>query len=219
MTDIITRLRQLDTCAVSDALDRLGHTGALLGIGPMSVRGRPVAGRVSTVHVVERTDDRPRPHLGSAAIEAGDEETILVVSSGGRLDVSAWGGILSRAAQQRGIAGAIVDGACRDVDEAAHIGFPVFARAAVPVTARGRIVERATDVPLRIGSQTVEPGDVAIADGSGVVVCPRTLIEEMLVTAESIAAREQRMAEDVAAGSPISEVMHDTRFEASAEPR
>lgn len=207
------RLCRLDSCAVSDALDRVGRDGALLGISPMTTTGRRLAGRISTVRVVARSDDEPRPHLGTTAIEAGGPGTVLVVSSGGRTDVSGWGGILSLAAIQRGIEGVVVDGACRDVDEARELGFPVFARASVPVTARGRIVEQATDVRLDVNGVEVLPGDWLVADGSGVVRCPGDAIDEVLDVAERLTRRETAMADAVRAGRPVSEVMHDREFD------
>jgi regulator of RNase E activity RraA len=211
--EAVERLQRLDACAVSDALDRLGIAGAVLGIAPMTTAGRVVAGTVRTVQVAPRSDDAPRPHLATTAIESSGPGTVLVVANGARTDVSSWGGILSQAAQRRGVEGVIVDGACRDVDEARALAFPVFARAAVPVTARGRVVEEASDVPVRLGEVTVRPGDYAIADGSGVVVCPADRIEEALEIAEAIAAREAWMAEQVQAGRPVTDVMHDRSFE------
>lgn len=219
MSDYQQRFAALDSCAVSDALDRIGRDGAMLGIAPMTTVGRRLVGRISTVHVVERTDDTPRPHLGTTAIEAAEPGTVLVVSSGGRVDVSSWGGILSLAAVERGIAGVVVDGACRDVDEARELGFPVFARAGVPVTARGRLVEAATDVTLDVNGVEVAPGDWLIADGSGVVRCPADVVDEVIAEAERLARREAAMADAVRAGRPVSEVMHDTQFDAVDDTR
>lgn len=208
------RLRRLDTCAVSDALDRLGLPGAVTGIPPQSPPSSAVlAGPVITVKVGPRRDDRPRPHLGARAIAAAAPGDVIVVDHGGRLDVSAWGGILSLAAEQRGVAGVIVDGACRDVDEARGLGFPVFARAAVPVTARGRIVEESWGEPIRVGGVGVQAGDLVVADSSGVVFVPAARAEEVVGLAERISAREEAMARAVRAGESIVDVMHDTRFE------
>jgi len=63
----------------------------------------------------------------------------------------------------------VVDGAARDIDKARGIGFPVFARAAVASTARGRVAEYATNAPIVVGGVTVKPGDMVIAGGSGAV--------------------------------------------------
>lgn len=207
------RLGRLDTCAVSDALDRLQVAGAVTGIAPQVPVSAPVAGPVVTVDVVARTDDRPRPHLGARAIAAAQPGDVIVVDHKGRLDVSAWGGILSLAARERGVRGVVVDGACRDVDEARSLEFPVFARAAVPVTARGRIVEQSYGEPITVGGVAVATGDLVIADSSGVVFVPAGKAEEIVALAERIAAREAAMAQAVRNGESIVDVMHDSRFD------
>lgn len=207
------RLGRLDTCAVSDALDRLQVAGAVTGIAPQVPVSAPVAGPVVTVDVVARTDDRPRPHLGARAIAAAHPGDVIVVDHKGRLDVSAWGGILSLAARERGVRGVVVDGACRDVDEARSLEFPVFARAAVPVTARGRIVEQSYGEPITVGGVAVATGDLVIADSSGVVFVPAGKAEEIVALAERIAAREAAMAQAVRNGESIVDVMHDSRFD------
>jgi regulator of RNase E activity RraA len=156
MTDTLAaRLARLDTCGVSDALDRLSLQGAVQGLRPMWPCPR-IAGRVITVRLrrAEPGEHSPR-HLGTAAIEAGGPGSVIVIEHHDREDVAGWGGILSLAARVKGIEGVIVDGTCRDVDDSRDAGFPVYARAATPVTARGRIVE----------ASMAEP----IADWSGVV--------------------------------------------------
>lgn len=209
---LVDRLRLLDACAVSDALDRLNLPGAVTGIAPQVPVTAAVAGPVLTVDVVARTDDRPRPHLGARAIAAARPGDVIVVDHKGRLDVSAWGGILSLAAQQQGVHGVVVDGACRDVDEARTLGFSVFARSATPVTARGRIVEASFGEPVTIGGVAVATGDLVIADSSGVVFVPAAQAEEVISLAERIAAREAAMADAVRHGESIVDVMHDARF-------
>jgi regulator of RNase E activity RraA len=212
--DLSARLARLDACAVSDALDRLGLPGAVTGIAPLVPGVAPLAGPVITVRVGPRPDDRPRPHLGTNAIATASPGDVIVVDHRGRLDVSAWGGLLSLAASQRGVAGVIVDGACRDVDEARAIAFRLFARAAVPVTARGRIVEESCREPVAIGGVPVASGDWVIADASGVVFVPRGRADEVVGLAEKIAAREAAMADAIRAGESIVDVMHDARFAA-----
>jgi regulator of RNase E activity RraA len=96
-----------------------------------------------------------------------------VVANGGRTDVSSWGGIVSVGAAMRSIRGVITDGACRDVSQARELGFPVFARAQVPASARGRLRQKSAGGPILVGGVTVHPGDVVMADEDGVVVVPR----------------------------------------------
>ena len=125
----------------------------------------------------------------------------------GRLDCAAWGGILSNGAMVKGVAGVIVDGAVRDVDESRELGLPVFGRAGVQVTARTRIIEESCNEPIEMCGVWVKPGDLVIADSSGVVFISADHENEVVPAAEEIAAREALMTKDVLSGKPISEVM------------
>ena len=204
------RLRRIDTCAVSDALDKLGLTGCVTGLPPLSSTRR-IAGRVHTVKLVkaDQATKRAGPprHLGCTAIEACEPGEIIVVEQKSGIDCGSWGGILSLGAQLRGVAGVIADGPVRDIDEARQMDFPVFGRSGTARTARGRIAEEATDAPVTIGDVTVHAGDYALADASSVVFIPAADIARVLDTAESIAAREAAMAEALREGKPIGEVM------------
>ena len=206
MHAIINRLKALDACAVSDALDKLGLPGAVIGIAALTGPAR-VAGRVVTTKLGAPLPNLPKRHLGAGAIVAAKAGDIIVVEHRGRLDVSGWGGLLSRGAAKMGVAAVLVDGACRDIDESRGLGLPVFARAAVPVTARGRVAEHGFQEPITFASVAVRPGDFVIADGSGIVFIDQTRAEEIVSAAEGIFAREQAMAALIDAGKPIDEVM------------
>src|SRR4051812_21576852 len=140
----IERLRRIDTCAVSDALDKLGLKGCVTGLRPLSSTRR-IAGRVHTVKLVAKENFTPRSgpprHLGCTAIEAASPGDIIVVEQRSGIDCGSWGGILSLGAQLRGISGVIADGPVRDVDEAREMDFPVFGRSGTARTARNRIAE------------------------------------------------------------------------------
>lgn len=203
----MARLLKLDTCAVSDSLDRLGLRGVALGIAPTAPPAR-IAGRVVTCKLVDRDVENATTarHLGTASIEAANPGDVIVIEHG-RLDCAGWGGILSAAAKTKGVAGVVVDGAVRDIDEARELDFPVFARAATPMTARNRIVEESFNAPVIIGRVPVNPGDLVLADGSGVCFLPAARAAEVIAGAESIAGREGKMKQAVMAGDRVSEVM------------
>lgn len=207
----LARLAALDSCACSDALDRLGLPGAALGLRALTVPRR-VTGSVLTVELGPAAPGPAAPgqssrHLGTAAIEAARAGEVIVVAAGGRTDAAGWGGVLSLAASIRRVGGVIVDGACRDVDESTELGLPVYARAGVPVTARGRLAETAWNAPVQVCGVTVRPGDLVVADGSGVVFIPAARAGDVLAAAEEIAAREAAMAARIRAGEPVSRVM------------
>lgn len=120
---------------------------------------------------------------------------------------SSWGGLLALAAVRRGVAGVIVDGACRDIDEIRQLGLCVHARAAAPFTARGRLQERSVGEDIVVAGVTVSQWDYAVADGSGVVFIPADKCEKVVTLAESMAARERLMAEDIERGQAPTAVM------------
>lgn len=198
--------RALGSCLVSDAADRLGFPAAVAGLAPLSAP-RTIAGPAVTVQLGDY-DGRPAArHLCTAAVDATRPGDVIVVSSGGRTDAASWGGLLSLGASQHGAEGVVIDGACRDVDEAIDLDLPVYARAAVSRTARGRITELDWSVPVTIGDQTVHPGDLVLADRSGVVVVPQDRLEEVFATARMLADRETAIAAAVRAGTPLSQAM------------
>jgi regulator of RNase E activity RraA len=220
MTDeIVTRLLRLDSCAVSDALDKLGLPAAVTGLPPRSVQRR-IAGKVHTVKLVAKEDAPPAAgtprHLGTAAIEACAPGDIIVVEQRTGIDAGSWGGILSMGAKVKGVAGVIADGPLRDVDEARELDFPVYSRSVTARTARNRVAEAATDVPVRIGDITVQPGDYAIADSTGVCFLAAAQAASVVAEAETIAMREAAMGKALLSGKRITEVM-GTNYEKMLE--
>jgi 4-hydroxy-4-methyl-2-oxoglutarate aldolase len=204
---LLPRLAALDSCACSDAMDQLGISGVARGLRGLTV-GRRMTGPVITVLLgpVSETGRSAR-HLGTAAIEAARPGDVIVVAANGRVDAAGWGGVLSVAAAVRKVGGVIVDGACRDVDECAALDLPVYALAAVPATARGRHAEVAWNTPVQIAGICVTPGDLVVADGSGVVFLPAAEAGAIVAAAERIAAREIAMASRLRAGEAASVVL------------
>ena len=209
---ILSKLSKLDTCAVSDTLDSLNLPGATIGLRPLW--GSPkIIGRIITVQIVPRSDIKPSEHLNTAAIESGQEGDAIVVANGGRTDMSCWGDILANAAIKKGINGVVIDGACRDIDVCKEIAFPVFGKAVVLVSARGRIVQKSFNETVMIAGVMVEPGDFLIADGSGTVFIPQQRIDEVIQKASKLVQKQLLMVEAVKSGRSVIDVMHDREFD------
>jgi regulator of RNase E activity RraA len=206
VTELLQRLRALDACALSDALDSLGLPGAVTGIYRLATERR-IAGRVLTVKL-DRADGRSSTrHLCTAAIERAAPGEIIVVEQRTGIDAASWGGNLALGATLRGIAGVIVDGPARDIDECRDLEFPVFARSQTARTARGRIIEVATNEPIAVGDLIVSPGDYVVADGSAVVFDTERDLPRAVDAAAAIMDRERAMAEALRGGKSISQVM------------
>ena len=206
MDEFTSRLGRLDSCAVSDALDKLGLKGSVTGIERFST-DRRITGRVLTVKL-DRAEGRTNTrHLCTAAIDAATPGDVIVVEQRTGLDAASWGGNLAIGAQVRGVAGVIVEGPARDLDDCRKLDFTVFARSHTARTARGRIVEVATGEPITVGDVTVTPGDYVIADASAVVFVTQSEIGRVLDAAEAIMQREDALAQAIRSGTPISQVM------------
>jgi 4-hydroxy-4-methyl-2-oxoglutarate aldolase len=202
---IAARLAAFDCCALSDALDSLGIPGAVTGLAA-TLPGTRIAGRV---HTVKLAAGKPPPgapvrHLCAAAIDASGPGEVIVIEQRTGIEAGSWGGILSRGARMKGVAGVISEGLVRDVDEAREIGFPIFCRGFTALTARGRVHEEATDVPIRVGDVTVEPGFYVVADSSAAVFVAPADAERVLTTVETIAAREAEIIRRLEAGESAS---------------
>jgi len=209
---LVERLAKLDTCAVSDGMDRLGLKGATFGVRPMWPCPK-IVGRAVTMKIKPVGLEKPKQHLGTAAIVAAQPGDVIVVDNGGRPDSSCWGGLLSLAAKAKEISGIVIDGACRDIDESRDIGFPVYARAVIPMTARNRVMQESFNQEIQFAGVQVHPGDLIIADGSGVVVIPRDKEEEAVKEAEAVATTEARMADGIRQGMSVLEVLEKLGYE------
>jgi len=221
---LLAQFTALDTAAVSDALDNLALPPGQGGLRPMW--GRPkVAGFARTIELEPLTAEAPlieKPggsHILTGTIAESAPTDVIVVANGGRTDVSCWGGIVSVGASVRGIRGVITDGACRDVGQARDLGFPVYARAQVPATARGRLRQKSSGEPVAIGGVTVNPADVVLADEGGVVVVPREHAADVLKAAQAVADREAAIEAEVRAGIPLPDAMRDARLAGTKEGR
>jgi regulator of RNase E activity RraA len=215
--DLLEQFAALDTATVSDALDNCGLPPGQGGLHPMWGRPR-VAGFAATVELEPSTAEHAGAHILTEAIAAAGAENIMVIANAGRTDVSSWGGIVTIGAALRSIRGVVTDGACRDLEQARDLGFPVFARAQVPVTARGRLRQKSAGAPVRLGAVTVEPGDVVLADEGGVAVVPRGRAAEVLAEARRIRAREAQIEAEVRAGTPLPQAMRDARLARAETP-
>ena len=198
-----------DSCLISDALERLGLPQGVTGISRRATAKR-VFGPVVTVRLLPHDGSVAKRHLGTAAVDAARSGDIIVIEHTSRNDCAGWGGLLSTAAKAKGVAGIVVDGLVRDIDESEDLGMPVFARNVTPVTARNRVSEVSTNEPVVIGGITVDPGDYALADGSGVAFIPKDRLKDVVETARGLLAVENGIRAALERGVPISAAMNET---------
>ena len=202
------RMLALSTSNVSDAIDALGlHVGATCGIHAVWEGCPRIVGEAVTVRIGP-TGETPAPstHLCAEAIAACKEGDVIVVANGGDVNTSSWGGLLSNGARAKGASGVVVDGAARDIDEIADSRFPVYAKSRVVRTSRGRIMVYETNCLVDFAGVQVRPGDIIMADRSGVVVVPKEHFTAVLNKAEELDGKETHMMDEVGAGGDMLEV-------------
>lgn len=161
--------RRYPTATVSDCLDRLHAVDA----GLRRVAGEGVAGRAFTVQTA--AGDSATLHL---ALMHAPPESVLVIDAGGHTRRAVWGGILTEAAQQRGIRGLVLDGVVRDLADIRNSGFAVFARGTCPAGPQKGFEGRWGE-PVACGGVTVNTGDLILGDEDGIVVVPSDRIEHL----------------------------------------
>lgn len=191
------------TGTVSDALDQCRIVGVVPGsvLRPTEPRARIVAQAI-TVRNVKAISRQSR----LADIEAhnlAEPGDVLVVQ--GVANISSMGGVSASVGKRQKEAGAIVDGAVRDIDHSRGIGYPVWSSSVSPITGKRRIATVAVNKRVKIAGIAVSPGDLVIADEVGVCFVPFKRAAEVLGVAQRLAKREKDRLERLAAGLPLKD--------------
>jgi regulator of RNase E activity RraA len=115
------------------------------------------------------------------------------------------GGVSAAVGKRQGEAGAIVDGAVRDIDHSRKIGYPVWSSSVSPITGKWRIETVAVNKPVSIAGIEVRPGDLVVADECGVCFVPFARAPEVLAIAQRLARSEEERLARLAQGIPLSD--------------
>ncbi|WP_342133381.1 RraA family protein [Hydrogenophaga sp. OTU3427] len=203
------------TTTVSDLLDSYGVLGAVAAshIKPLFAGKRIVGTAVTLRSMPERKTptqaafDKEPIKMSTREIyylsEPGD---VLVADFGGNLDVSNMGGQSALVGKTSGFVGAVVNGAIRDLPAIKEIDFPIWAAGVTPITGKFRMEAMEINGPVRLHDVVVYPGDLIVADESGICVVPSEYIERLVTEAETIGAAEDKMRDLIASKAPISEL-------------
>jgi regulator of RNase E activity RraA len=199
------------TGTTSDALDELGIAGAVPAslLKPTDARARIVG---QAITVLNRALSERRKVSGLAEIEAhhlAEPGDVLVIQ--GVANISSMGGVSASVGKRQGEAGAIVDGAVRDIDHSRAIGYPIWSASVSPITGKWRIETIAVNAAVHIAGIEVRPGDLVIADECGVCFVPFMRVAEVLAVAERLTASEARRLKALAEGIPLAEFLRMPR--------
>ena len=195
------------TGTTSDALDELGIEAVVPGsiLRTSDPRARVVG---QAITVLNRKSAERRKTSGLADIEAhnlAEPGDVVVVQ--GVAGISSMGGVSASIGRRQGEAGAIVDGAVRDIDHSREIGYPVWSSGVSPITGKWRIETVAINAAVRIAGIEVRAGDVVVADECGVCFVPFARAAEVLAVAERLARSERDRLEKLASGIGLAEFL------------
>jgi regulator of RNase E activity RraA len=204
----VARAAQLDTTSLSDALDRLGIGGQCLNIKPLEWTFQ-LTGRAYTIRYGPSAT--PSGTVGDY-IDEVVPGTVIVLDNSGRENATVWGDILTWVATRRGVAGTVIDGACRDTRLARELGYPIFSRSYSMRTGKDRVQVEDVNCVVNIGDARVAPADILRGDADGVLVIPRAHEDAVLAAAEEIDATEQRIRALVTDGRSLSEARRELGY-------
>lgn len=203
---IVEGFRDIPTSTISDVLDEMGINGIINGLRVL-VPGVRIAGAAFTIKAVagelgsySRSDFPVGEVIGLMA--AND---VMVCGLGGQR-VSTMGGLGSLAMKLRGVAGMVIDGGARDVEQIRHTGFPSYVRHVCATSGKTRVKWLAINVPIEINGVSVCPGDIVVADDTSVAVVPVDKASGILEQCRRREEFEAQFEEELKKGSAFLEI-------------
>ncbi|MDY6809651.1 MAG: fumarylacetoacetate hydrolase family protein [Actinomycetota bacterium] len=202
------KLSRVPVAGLSQQLRKRGLNNVSID-GVRSLRpGTTIVETARTLRFVPNREDLFESHGGGYnaqkrvfdAVETGE---VIVIEARGKAGSGTLGDILALRAKARGAAGVVTDGGVRDADAVADIGLPLFTAGPHPAVLGRLHVPWDADLTIACGGATVQPGDIIVGDGDGVIVIPPTLAEEVADAALAQEEQDAWEAEQVAAGHPV----------------
>lgn len=212
--ELCAEFYKLSTPTVSDALDKLEIRGGCEGLIPITL-GKKFVGPAFTVRY------EPRAIVKTKAgdyIDEAKEGDVIVIDNGGRTYCTVWGDILTTVAVSKKLAGTVIDGVCRDVDGIREMGYPMYSKGHFMVTGKDRVDCVEVGGNVCICNVLVKPGDIVMADQSGVLIIPQEKAEEVLAVAQKIHVAEENIIKAVKEGSSLFDARQKFKYDTLQRP-
>ncbi len=208
--ELCARMEKTFTAAVNDALRSRGFLFQTLPNNIMPLRDEmKVCGVAFTIKGAKNLTLEGEMEKRAEMLEALTPGSVAVWDTDSDDESAQWGEIMTMAAKKRGCLGAVVDGGIRDTGKILGLKFPVFCRYRSSNGMLGRFRMVDFQIPVKVGSVIVKPGDIVFGDIDGVLVVPRDIAYDVLLEAERIAFGEEDIKKQVESGSSPSEVVRN----------
>ncbi|WP_228479735.1 fumarylacetoacetate hydrolase family protein [Microbacterium abyssi] len=206
--ELRAKLEQAPTAGLSAQLRKRGHHSCFIDGVAANIPGTKIVGTARTLRFVPAREDLFKSHGGGFNAQkrlfdaVGDGE-VIVIEARGDATTGTLGDILALRAKARGAVGVVSDGGVRDFDEVVRIGLPVFSQGAHPSVLGRKHVPWEVDVTIGCGGAAVQPGDIIVGDGDGVIVIPPSLVGEVVDATLAQEEEDAWIASQVEAGHPV----------------
>ena len=195
MKEIMETFTKASTGNVADAVDEATGVRGFMTHDMKPVFKAKVIGRASTVLLRRalRTDKRDWPNLQIQTLDETPPGSVMVEVLEDGIETAGVGNLMATTAKVRGLAGMVIDGGARDIEELEEIGFPVWSRSQTPSTSVGRYVPVSRNEAVTCAGVLVRPGDWIVADKTGVVVVPQDSLVKVLELLRQYDDKETKM--------------------------
>lgn len=204
--EIIEAFHKVEVASVADAVDQItGKRGYMDYSMQPRINDKKVVGPAVTV-LEGPSDEFLPPQHALDLIDESAEGSVVVISTGGEINLAVWGGLMTAGAFANKHAGAVLDGGVRDINEIRRdYDFPIFSRGVSPGTTLGRFKTIDSNVPVEVAGVMVHPEDLIIAHTDGVVVVPKANAEAVLALSQEIDQRELEQAKLIVESGSLRE--------------
>ncbi len=180
---------------IADAVETVTGGRAWMNPDMKPLYDAKIVGRAATalMRPALTNDKRKYPPYHLQILDEAAPGSVLIYVMEDGLDIAAMGNLMATTAQVRGLEGAVIDGAVRDISAIRDMQFPVFARRVSPATSVGRMVAVGKQIPVMCGGVMVNPGDYIVGDPDGVVVVPAAAAGKVVALLADYDDKETKM--------------------------
>ena len=192
---IMEAFKKVSTGNLADAVEEATGNPGFMNYDMKPIFKTKIVGPASTAVLrrVLKTDARTYPNQALQILDEAPAGNILVYVLEDGLNIAGMGNLMATTAKVRGLAGAVIDGGVRDVEELTQIGFPVYSRSITPATSVGRLVSVSKNEPVVCAGVRVRPGDYIMGDWDGIVVVPLEAAAKVVELIKQYDEKESKM--------------------------
>jgi regulator of RNase E activity RraA len=195
--DLVEGFKHVALASVSDAVDQICGQRGFMNYDMRPLVGEGFVGRARTA-LFRPADKLPAGtalnlNNGTQMIDSAKDGEVGIIVVEDSLNIAGIGGLMATAAKSRNLAGMVIDGGVRDIEEIRKIGLNVYGRGITPATAANRYLAVSKDTPVQCAGVTVNPGDIIVAGTDGVICVPKEKAAEVLKKAQNIDITETKM--------------------------